>query len=154
MVRPSLPGYLGSLGCPRLRLRPPDSLTVRADGWSTVVQGLRFRVPRPDGVIGMCKYGPMPVVVDLLSREMYSFSQVDRILALRAGTARRWIDGYLRQGRTYQPVVRVEPTGSEAVTWGVSNSWLIRIYMCPNAFNMVLLEAWSNMSLLARQHRC
>ena len=45
-------------------------------------------------------------------------AQVDWILRLRSGTARRWIDGYTRRGRTYPPIVRLEPTGEELVTWG------------------------------------
>ena len=52
-------------------------------------------------------------VVDLLSRPVYGVGQVDRILGLRPGTARRWIDGYQRSGTSYPPVVREEPTGEE-----------------------------------------
>lgn len=57
-------------------------------------------------------------VLDLLDRPTYGLQQVDRILALRSGTARRWIDGYVRLGKAYPPVVRVESTGDEIVTWG------------------------------------
>jgi hypothetical protein len=57
-------------------------------------------------------------VVDLLERPTYSLVQVDRLLALHPGTARRWIEGYERRGKTYPPVVRMLPTGSEIVTWG------------------------------------
>jgi len=57
-------------------------------------------------------------VIDLLSRPVYGLSQVDALLSLRAGTARRWIDGYTRAGRSYPPVVREVTTGDEAVTWG------------------------------------
>jgi uncharacterized protein (DUF433 family) len=55
---------------------------------------------------------------DLLERPVYGTAQVDRILALRPGTAARWIDGYTRAGRTYPPVVREASTGSDTVTWG------------------------------------
>ena len=48
-------------------------------------------------------------VVDQLSRPVYGLAQVDRILGLRGGTARRWIDGYRRGGKSYPPVVREEP---------------------------------------------
>jgi uncharacterized protein (DUF433 family) len=44
--------------------------------------------------------------------------QVDSLLGLKPGTARRWIDGYERHGRQYPPVVRPEATGHEKVTWG------------------------------------
>jgi uncharacterized protein (DUF433 family) len=60
----------------------------------------------------------MSVVAELLDRPVYGLAQVDRLLGLPSGTARRWIDGYARAGRTYPPVVRVEATGEEIVTWG------------------------------------
>lgn len=57
-------------------------------------------------------------VTNLLEREVYGMAQVDRILGLPGGTARRWIDGYERTGRRYPPVVREEATGSDVATWG------------------------------------
>lgn len=60
----------------------------------------------------------MGQVVDLLSRPVYGMSQVDRLLGLYAGTARRWIDGYSRAGRSYPPVVRERRTGEDIATWG------------------------------------
>jgi uncharacterized protein (DUF433 family) len=57
-------------------------------------------------------------VVDLLSRPVYGLAQVDRILGLHSGTARRWIDGYKRAGKSYPPVVREQPSGEDIVTWG------------------------------------
>lgn len=54
----------------------------------------------------------------LLDRAIYSYADVDRLVGLHAGTARRWLEGYQRGGRSYDPVLRAEPTGSEAVTWG------------------------------------
>ena len=54
----------------------------------------------------------------LLDRSLYTMSQVDSLLHLTAGTARRWIDGYVRQGRQYEPVIRSQPTGDDMVTWG------------------------------------
>lgn len=56
--------------------------------------------------------------IDLLSRPVYGMSQVDDILGLRGGTARRWIDGYERRKRHYPPVIRLERTNQEEVTWG------------------------------------
>jgi uncharacterized protein (DUF433 family) len=56
--------------------------------------------------------------LNLLDRQTYVMPQVDRLLALPSGTARRWIDGYRRAGKAYPPVVRLEPTGDEFVTWG------------------------------------
>ncbi|MEU7910242.1 DUF433 domain-containing protein [Microbispora bryophytorum] len=60
----------------------------------------------------------MSTVVDLLERPTYTMSQVDRLLGLPHGTARRWIDGYSRRGREYRPIVRESPTGEDLVTWG------------------------------------
>jgi uncharacterized protein (DUF433 family) len=57
-------------------------------------------------------------VVNLLDRPVYGFGQVDRILGLSSGTARRWIDGYKRAGREFAPVVRPSSTGDESVRWG------------------------------------
>lgn len=57
-------------------------------------------------------------VTDLLDRPVYGMGQVDDLLGLTPGTARRWIDGYTRAGRTYAPLVRIEPTGEEIVRWG------------------------------------
>lgn len=65
-----------------------------------------------------CDDGCMSDVIDLLERPVYGLGQVDRVLGLRGGTARRWIDGYRRGGKSYPPVVREEPTGDEIVTWG------------------------------------
>lgn len=54
----------------------------------------------------------------LLDRPIYSFADVDRLVGLHSGTARRWIDGYSRAGVHYPPVLRPEQTGVESVTWG------------------------------------
>lgn len=60
----------------------------------------------------------MPEPIDLLARPVYGMAQVDWVLGLRSGTARRWIDGYERRGIDYPRVVRLEATGDEVVTWG------------------------------------
>ncbi len=56
--------------------------------------------------------------VSILHRPMYGFRDVDRMLGLTDGTARRWIDGYQRRGKDYLPVVRDSHTGEETATWG------------------------------------
>lgn len=79
----------------------------------------RIEQPRSDGTSMAGDMMPnMGDVVDLLERRVYSFSQIDRVLDLAAGTAARWIDGYTRAGRFYEPVVRPEHTGDEVATWG------------------------------------
>lgn len=54
----------------------------------------------------------------LLDRAIYSYPDVDRLVGLPAGTAKRWLEGYARGGKFYDPVLREEPTGSDSVTWG------------------------------------
>lgn len=54
----------------------------------------------------------------LLDRAIYSYADVDRLVGLHAGTSRRWLEGYERGGRFYDPVLREEPSGIDAVTWG------------------------------------
>lgn len=58
------------------------------------------------------------MVMPLLDRAIYSYADVDRLVGLHTGTARRWLEGYERQGRFYDPVLRPEPTSSDTVTWG------------------------------------
>lgn len=53
-----------------------------------------------------------------LERAVHELPQVDRLLGLSTGTARRWIDGYERRGKAYLPVVREATTGDDLVTWG------------------------------------
>lgn len=56
--------------------------------------------------------------IDYLERPVYEYAQADRLLGLGSGTARRWIDGYERRGKTYLPVVRETTSGDDMVTWG------------------------------------
>lgn len=54
----------------------------------------------------------------MLDRAIYSYPDVDRLVGLHSGTAKRWLEGYERGGRFYDPVLRPEPTGGDVVTWG------------------------------------
>lgn len=56
----------------------------------------------------------------MLDREVYVYAEVDRLIGITPGTARRWINGYERQGVMYPPVIRVVPRddGDDWVTWG------------------------------------
>src|SRR3954466_2798918 len=49
-------------------------------------------------------------VIDLLDRPVYGLPQIDRILSIPPGTAKRWIDGYTRSGKSYAPVIREQST--------------------------------------------
>jgi uncharacterized protein (DUF433 family) len=59
-----------------------------------------------------------PTPTSLLDRVMYTYADADRHLGLHWGTSRRWLNGYSRSGTRYEPVLREEPSGSDAVTWG------------------------------------
>jgi uncharacterized protein (DUF433 family) len=56
--------------------------------------------------------------VTVLDREVYSTSEAARLLAVKPARLRGWVDGYARAGVLYDPVIRPEHTGNEAVTWG------------------------------------
>jgi len=58
------------------------------------------------------------MATSLLDRAIYSYSDVDRLVGLHSGTARRWLEGYERSGRFYDPVLREERTERDVVTWG------------------------------------
>ena len=60
----------------------------------------------------------MVEATSLLDRRLYGLAQVDRLLTLNTGTARRWIQGYDRGGKEYPPVVRPERNDDDIVTWG------------------------------------
>ncbi|MEJ7651029.1 MAG: DUF433 domain-containing protein [Nakamurella sp.] len=55
---------------------------------------------------------------DLLDRPTYLYAEVDRLIGCPAGTARRWINGYDRSGRHYEPILRQRTLTTEWATWG------------------------------------
>jgi uncharacterized protein (DUF433 family) len=57
-------------------------------------------------------------VTSMLDREVYVYAEVDWLIGLRGGTARRWINGYERAGKVYDPILRVKPRDTPWVTWG------------------------------------
>lgn len=58
------------------------------------------------------------MATSILDRAMYSYSDVDRLVGLPGGTARRWLNGYERNRTFYEPVLRPEPQEGDVVTWG------------------------------------
>lgn len=58
------------------------------------------------------------MAISLLDRAIYSYADVDRLVGLHGGTARRWLDGYTRAGKFYEPILRESATGDDSVTWG------------------------------------
>src|SRR4051794_35840776 len=74
----------------------------------TAQSGSRASPVPPSVASGMMR--DMGDVVDLQSRRVCSLRQIDDILGLHAGTSSRWIDGYSRGGKFYEPVIREEHT--------------------------------------------
>lgn len=58
------------------------------------------------------------VSVVFLERPIYSCSEAARLLQIHPGTLRRWLEGSVRAGVRYPPVIREESVGSDVVTWG------------------------------------
>jgi uncharacterized protein (DUF433 family) len=56
--------------------------------------------------------------MSFLERELYDVPLAAEVLRMPVSTLRWWLEGGKRAGRHYEPVIRPEPTGSDAVTWG------------------------------------
>jgi uncharacterized protein (DUF433 family) len=54
----------------------------------------------------------------VLDRYLYSFGEAARLLQIPTETLRRWLMGATRAGVAYPPVVRADPGGPDAVSWG------------------------------------
>jgi uncharacterized protein (DUF433 family) len=54
----------------------------------------------------------------ILGREVYVYAEVDRLIGLQGGTARRWINGSIRAGKSHEPILRISPRDKPWVTWG------------------------------------
>jgi len=54
----------------------------------------------------------------VLDREMFSEAEAARLLRVPQSTLHYWLEGGVRRGKTYKPVIRPEPLGNRpAVTW-------------------------------------
>lgn len=56
--------------------------------------------------------------VSILERPVFGVAEAADLLGLQTQRVRGWLDGYTRQRRTYPPVIRTYPSGSDLVTWG------------------------------------
>jgi uncharacterized protein (DUF433 family) len=56
--------------------------------------------------------------VVVLDREMFAVREAANLLRVPESTLRWWLEGGVRRGKAYPPVIRPEPTGSGTVTWG------------------------------------
>jgi uncharacterized protein (DUF433 family)/transposase len=56
--------------------------------------------------------------VSVLDREMYSEAEAARLLGVAQSTLNYWLEGGVRRGKSYRPIIRTEPTGGRSpVTW-------------------------------------
>lgn len=58
------------------------------------------------------------MTVHVLDREMFAEAEAARLLQVAPSTLHYWLEGGVRRQRKYLPIIRPEPTGSRAVTWG------------------------------------
>lgn len=68
--------------------------------------------------------------ISVLNREMFSEAEAARLLRVSQSTLNYWLEGGERRGKTYRPVIRVEPRGERApVTWAeFVEAGLLRAY--------------------------
>lgn len=55
--------------------------------------------------------------ISLLEREIYTEAEAARLLRVPQGTLHYWLEGGSKRGRSYPPVIRVEPKNVRTVTW-------------------------------------
>lgn len=80
----------------------------------------------------------------VLDREMYTEAEAARLLRVPQRTLNYWLEGGEYRGRTYKPVIRVEPRGGHpAVTWAeFIESGLLREYRRTHGVPMAELRAF------------
>jgi uncharacterized protein (DUF433 family) len=82
--------------------------------------------------------------VTVLDREMYTEAAAARLLGVAQGTLNYWLEGGVRRGKLYRPVIRVEPRGDRAaVTWAeFIEAGLLREYRRTHNVPMAELRAF------------
>ena len=80
----------------------------------------------------------------VLEREMFSEAEAARLLRLPQNTLNYWLEGGVRRGKTYRPVIRVESRGERApVTWAeFVEAGLLRTYRRIHNVPMAELRAF------------
>ena len=67
--------------------------------------------------------------VSTLDRALYAVPLAARYLRVPPTTLQYWLEGGIRDGKSYDPVVRAHPTGSRDLTWGeFVECWYVRQY--------------------------
>lgn len=86
----------------------------------------------------------------ILEREVYSEAEAARLLRVPPSTLHYWLEGGIRRGKTYKPVIRVEPSGGRTVTWAeFVEAGLLREYRRTHKVPMTELRAFID---LLREH--
>jgi uncharacterized protein (DUF433 family) len=82
--------------------------------------------------------------VSVLNREMFSEAEAARLLRVAQSTLNYWLEGGVRRGKTYQPVIRPEPLGGRPpVTWAeFIEAGLLRAYRRRHQVPMAELRAF------------
>jgi uncharacterized protein (DUF433 family) len=81
--------------------------------------------------------------VGVLDREMFSEAEAARLLRVPQSTLHYWLDGGDYRGKSYKPVVRVEPRGNRVVTWAeFVEAGLLREYRRTHRVPMAELRAF------------
>jgi uncharacterized protein (DUF433 family) len=82
-------------------------------------------------------------VVNVLDREVYTEAEAARLLRVAQSTLHYWLEGGERRGRTYKPVIRIEPRSARAVSWAeFVEAGLLREYRRTHRVPMVELRAF------------
>lgn len=55
--------------------------------------------------------------IKVLEREIYSEAEAARLLRVAQSTLHYWLEGGVRRGKTYKPIIRQEPKDTRSVTW-------------------------------------
>lgn len=82
------------------------------------------------------------MTVTILDREMFSEVEAARLLRIPASTLHYWLEGGLRRGKQYRPIIRESPSDRRTVTWAeFVEAGLLRQYRRERGVPMAELRA-------------
>lgn len=82
------------------------------------------------------------MTVSVLDREMFSEVEAARLLRVPQGTLHYWLEGGVRRGKRYPPVIRERPRETRTVTWAeFVEAGLLRQYRRDRGVPMAELRA-------------
>ena len=84
--------------------------------------------------------------IEVLDREMFSEAEAARLLRVPQNTLHYWLEGGRQRGKTYKPIVRIEPRGGRAsVTWAeFIEAGLLRQYRRTHGIPMAQLRSFTD----------